>query len=1100
MPARALPPHGPYTVVYTDVDASTRLNDRLGDAAEAELLRAHRALVRAELTRQGGAELTQLGDGFKLAFPDPTRAIAFAVGLERALEAEREGRGGEGVSVRVGVHSGDATLEEGDLFGRTVIVAQRVLSRAQPGQILVSQSAAAEARLPAGVSTLDRGVFLLKGLQDGFRLYEVLWRPGSEPAARPSDEASPLPTARDALPRPPLVGRRAELGALESRLDAAEKGAGSVVLLCGEPGIGKTRLCAEFLELIARRRVRRAVGRCFAEGGVPYGPFVECLVQLHAAGGLAVPRALAGDLSALLRVAAAGTALEPPARGPRRERDPADARARLHGALASLLAEWSRAAPVVLLLDDLQWADAGTLEALRAVGRRLAPRVAGEGSRVLVLAAVRAQEAQAPALGPLLRELDRDRVLARLPVDPLGAGDVRALVRSLLRTPPPTALADRVAERSQGNPYFVEELCRDLEERRSLEGPLAAAAAAGAGGDWNVPAQLRGVLEERLARLSDDGLAALRVASLLGPRFRFDLWCEASGLEAERALACVEEALAARVLREEPDARPVRYSFEHVLVSDVLRDGLARPRRQRLHLRIAQALERLQPEEPAEIARHLSLAGEAASDARLAHWCEAAGLAAARLHASPEAARLLGEALDARERMGGADSVEADRLRLALFPVLGQGGDVGRARDLAERALGALEARGDFAAADPARATLARLLRHHALPADALQVLKPALRRAEPETAAHGALLAEAAVALDLVGDAATMRDTAERLRSLARRSGNDELEEQALTVLRNWSANHTTRVERALELSRRLLARARQRRDPWDEAVFGSDVGLFELVTGRVRQALATLERALEAAERVGALSALINVRAVRALCFCFRGEWSRVEEEWGLAAPLLGRVPGALRTGLLFWARTRSDLWRGRPGPPVPDSEQLYAGITQFQNDVLAGAGLVAAERRAPAAAEILRRVAARQPRSGSGVNWLTASQALAAGFAELGAAGEATPWYDALAPYRGSLLVGCTDLILGRIALLDGRLDAAARDLARAARLARREELGPFLVLTLREQARLSAARGRPRYLSRARALRARADTLAERLDMREWTGGREPPLGR
>ena len=679
--------------------------------------------------------------------------------------------------------------------------------------------------------------------------------------------------------------------------------------------------------------------------------------------------------------------------------------------------------------------------------------------------------------------------MTRLCVERLGEGDVLALVRSLLRDPTPAELTARVVERSQGNPYFIEEICRDLEERRILQGPGAAAAAGGRGGGSSVPQQLKSLLEERLGRLSDAGLGALRVAALLGPRFRFDVFQEASGLEEERALACVEEALAAGILREQTDARPVHYAFQHVLVSEVLQEGLAHPRRQRLHLRIAQALERLAPGEPGEIARHLVDAGEAASDARVAAWCEAAGNAAARLHASSEAARLLGDALAARERMGGAESLESERLRLALFPVLGHSGDVERARELALRAIASLEARAEWRPADAARATLARLLRHHALPGEALRVLEPALHRAGSDGVERGALLAESALALDLVGDAAEMRQTAERLLRLARRARSAELEEQALTVLRNWWANHSARVPRALALSRRLLAEARRRRDPWDEAVFASDVGLFELITGRVGEALATLERALETALRVGAVSALINVRALRATCFCFRGEWARVDEEWSHAAPLFGRVPGTLRLGLLLYARTRSDLWRGRPGPPLPDTAQLYAGISQFQTGMLAGAGAVAAEQGAPIAAEILRRAAARQPHSGSGVNWLSATQAIAAGFAMLGEVEEATPWYEALTPYRGTLLGGCTDLILGQIARLAGRYDAAERELARAARLARRESLRPFLVMALREQALLARARGRPTDVARASALEVRAQALADELGMRE-----------
>lgn len=1092
VPARSLPARGPYTVVYTDVDASTTLNERLGDDAARDVMRSHTEITRGALARHGGIELTHLGDGFKLAFPDAARAMAFAVDLQRSIEAGLRAQDQDRVSVRVGIHTGDAVREDDDLHGRTVIVAQRILSRAQAGQILVSETTASAGRLPEGARAVDRGLFLLKGLRDGLRLFEVLWQPE---ASRPARRAASTPLVRDVVPRPPLVGRHAEMAALETILQETEKGAGRVVLICGEPGIGKTRLCVEFLEWISRRDVCHAVGRAYPEQRRPYGPVLEGLAQLAGSGARRVPRSLAAALVPLLRSAPeVAASLGVSLRGARRQRDPEDDAARLDAAIAGLLAAWSEEQPLVLLLDDLQWADSGTLDAVRAIGRRLAPMLSRAPARVLVLATARSQEAEGTPVAALLRELDRDRVLARIALAGLGEAEIGVLVRGILSDAPPPEETARLASRSQGNPYFVEELCRDLEERRKLGQTAMPAGATSSPAPWSVPEQLKGVIDARLARLSPDCSNVLRIAALLGPRFRFDVLRDGAGLGDERALACVEEAIAARVLREEMDTRPVRYSFEHILVAEVLGEGLARPRRQRLHLALADALERRAPDAAMEIAHHLLEAGESAPDERLASWCETAGHAALGLHAAAVGVRLLTAALAARERLGQGDSADADRLRQALIPALGHLGEVDRARSLGERIIAAGEAAGDLGTADAVRALVARILTHHALPGEAVALLEPAVRRDVPPTPERGVLLAQYAVALDLVGDSSEMRQTAVRLLRLARRAGRPELEERALAVQRNWYANHTPRVGRALALSRSLLERAEARRDVWDAAVMGSDVGLFEFVTGRVGAALDTLERALAAATRMGALAAVVNVRAVRAMCFCFRGAWDQVESEWVAAAPLLGRVPGALRVGLLFWARTRSDLWRGRPGPKIPDTQQLYAGISQFQTDVLAGVGLVAAETGAPAAREILERVAARQPRVGSGVNWLTAAQAIAAGWAELGDAAHAEPWYDALLPYRGTLLAGCTELTLGRIARLTGRTAAAERHLARVVRLARREGLRPLAALALGEQAVLARMGRGPHSAERAIAHERESLAIAADLGMRHYEAER------
>lgn len=1066
-------PNALYTLVYTDVCNSTAANEIAGDAAAHRALQAHDEIVRKALARHEGTELTHLGDGFKLALPDPARAVAFAVEVQRGLEALRQETGA--IAVRIGVHAGEAILDGGDLHGRTVIVAQRVMARAQPAQILVSADAAA--RAGPDVALIDRGRFLLKGIREALQLFEVPWRSeGALPAS------VPLPLARDVEPPPPLVGREGEFAALETWLEGAEKGASRFALVTGEAGIGKTRLCTDFLEHVAKRPLDRAVARARADGEEPYGPLFDAIGQL--AGGRRPPRALAPALAAIGRTAPllAGTLGLPrwSARRSAHDDDPV----RFRGALASLLVAWSRERPLVLLLDDVQWLDSASLELVRAIGRRMAPRTVGENARLLVLATLREDDAGARPLAGLLRELGRDRVLERIALGGLPGAGVQSLVRTLLPDRATDEVSRRILQRSQGNPFFVEELCRDLAER--AREPGAGGAQLLAGEPASVPEQIKAVLEERFARLSPACVEALRVAALLGPSFRLDVWRESLGASPELLEGCVEEAITARLLLPARDQRPLRYGFAHVLVAEALRDAPRTPRQQRRHLAIADALERLAPEAPAELARHLIAAGEAAPDDRVARWCRTAGTAA-ELHAPREAERMLAEALAARVRLGAGGDAESDAIRLLLFEALGQLGEVTRAAEIAQEAIAGLDARGDQAAADRARARLARIFTQHALPSEALRTLAPAI---EPRDGAapSAAALAEYAVALDLAGDARRMKDTARALLRIARRERNAELHERGLSVLRNWWANHSFELRRALALSRRLLASAEARRDPSSIATAGCDVALFELVLGQVRRALATLEPALREAERADAIASLLNIRAIRALAFCFRGEWDRCAEEWSQAEPLLGRVPGALRVGLLLWARVRRDLWLGRSPEPAPPTGGLYGGIAQFQSDVLAGTGLLAAESGNAAAATILERASERQARPGVGVNWLTAAQSIAAGWVALGDAERAEPWSAALAPYQGTLLVGCTDLTLGQIARLAGRFEEAEAHLARAARLARRESLRPWLALVRAEQARLWALS--PAASSkRIHAAVAESRSLAESLGMRE-----------
>jgi hypothetical protein len=183
---------------------------------------------------------------------------------------------------------------------------------------------------------------------------------------------------------------------------------------------------------------------------------------------------------------------------------------------------------------------------------------------------------------------------------------------------------------------------------------------------------------------------------------------------------------------------------------------------------------------------------------------------------------------------------------------------------------------------------------------------------------------------------------------------------------------------------------------------------------------------------------------------------------------------VPGSLRLGQLLWARTRTDLWLGRPGPPTPSAERTYPGIAEFETAFLATLGAVASERGHPSAESWLRKAEARHPLDGVGLNWLPAAQALLAGFTILRRAREADRWYAALEPYRRVLNLQFTAYELGRAAALCGRFEAASRDLATAVRIARREGMRPHLALALEQLASLESTSGRVR--DRARAARA------------------------
>jgi class 3 adenylate cyclase len=1083
---RSLPERGPLAIVYTDIERSTALTEALGDAAARRLLRSHDEIVRREVRGHGGVELQPLGDGFKLAFETARDAVACAVAIQSALAELNRELETPLLSVRIGVNSGEPIRERGDLFGEAVILGQRVMSRASGGRIYATEAARDAAGELPGVRWLERGLYQLKGFERGFRVFEAVWAP-EEVIARAWPGAAA--ETRDARWRgTAFVGRARELRQLERCLDEACEGQPRIALVTGEAGIGKSRLIAEFLGLVALRPVALASGRCFADLAEPFRPFLDCLRQLHAAlPAAALPGHLVAELAPLARlepdlrdwltVAPAGDATG----------TPEEERLRLLGAIAGLLLEWSRDHTLVLAVDDLHWADPQSLDALRTLARRLAPGVRAPRARLLLVTTCR--DADLAPDHPAVRcmaDVERAHLLSRLPVERFQRDDVERMLRDLRGAEPGVRLTDFVLAHSGGNPYYVEEVFRDLRERSQREPRDPAWVAEVLAAQWRPPRGVKTVLEQRLLRLGEPCLRVLRTAALIGPQFSVDVVRAATGSSDEDVAAALDEAEGAGIAVALPDAHDESYAFQHSLVAEVLVAQIPTARRRRLHRAIAEGLEAKHgdsiAQHPEEACRHWLAAGSLAPPEKLAARAAAAAERALEVHAVADADRFAAAALDAFERLPGSE-LEQARLRRLRVVTLGRLGRLDEARALADAAIGAFEEQGRGDAANEARAAIASALILNARHRDALGYLEKAIgKRSGPPSAFDGQLLAEYARTLDLLGQSDRMRAIAGELEALSRRLHDPALRGQALLVQRNWYANHTTDVERARALTGRALRNARGRLGSYELLALLESQALLELSTARVGLALSTLDRALELATQTGALAKIVDVRALRALCACYRGEWQRVDEEWGEAMAATREVPGSLRLGQLLWARARVDLWLGRPAPPTPSAEGTYPGIAEFGTAILATLGVVGSERGDPRSEQWLREAERRHPRGGMGLNWLPAAQSLLAGWTNLGRANEAWQWYAPLEPYRPILNLHFTAYELGRTAALCGHREAGDRDLAQALRIARREAMRPYLGLGLQQRARLWLARGRPADRARARrALDAAAETL-------------------
>jgi DNA-binding NarL/FixJ family response regulator len=384
-----------------------------------------------------------------------------------------------------------------------------------------------------------------------------------------------------------LIGRGDQLSVLQAALEQALAGRGSVALLVGDPGIGKTRLASEVAELAEGRGATVLWGHCYeGEWSPPYGPWIESLGHyLRAADTKQLRVQLGGTASALAEMLPEIGDVPQPA-----SLDPAEARHRLYEAIARLLAT---AEPAVVVLDDLHLADSASLAVLEHVGRS-APR-----AKLLVVGAYRDHELELThPLVQCVAELNRYAAseVVRLPA--LTREDTAALAETLAGAPLAQAVADAIYAETEGNPFFVGELVHHLvEEGRDL--------AAGEPTDWGIPESVRQAVGRRLARLSPETNRLLAVSAAFTRPFDVAVLHALTELDEDRLLACLDEGLAAKMISPAP-GEGEHYEFVHALVRHTLYEELSRSRQARLHRRIARALELVHGDRDSEYAAELA--------------------------------------------------------------------------------------------------------------------------------------------------------------------------------------------------------------------------------------------------------------------------------------------------------------------------------------------------------------------------------------------------------------------------------------------------------------------------------------------------------------
>lgn len=573
------------------------------------------------------------------------------------------------------------------------------------------------------------------------------------------------------LVSPIVVGRATELAAIADGLRAARDGTATTILLAGEAGVGKSRLVAEAMRLADGSGMQVLRGACVNIGsaGVPYGPIVEALRELQRELPPEEMAELVGagapDLARLVpSIGPGGAAAEPTGQSQWLQ-------ARLLEAILGFLQRLAARRPVLFVIEDLHWADPGTRETLTYLVRNLRSDAAA------LLITYRSDELhRRHPLLPWLAELERTGRVQRVDVARLRPSVTRELLQSIIGSKPDPELVRRVVERSDGNPFFIEELA--MAERTSA--------------DRGLPPTLRGILLARIGALPEEAQAVVGVAAVAGRRVDHDLLASVAGQDESTTIAALREAVGQQVLIADQDGEADGYAFRHALMQEAAYDDLLPGERRRLHRAFAEAVaNRAVGSGAADAAAHyaeLAYHWQATrDDARALEASVRAATAAMDAYAFADALRQFETALDLWSSVDDPETVAGLDLASILdkaSEIASLDGQTRRGAALREAAIAELDP-----TADPVRAALwqERLGRQRWLAADtaaALRAYEGAMEMAGPSSPARARVLSGYGQLLMLLDRWDESRQLCEEALGLARAAGDRQVEGHALCTL----------------------------------------------------------------------------------------------------------------------------------------------------------------------------------------------------------------------------------------------------------------------------------------------------------------------------
>jgi DNA-binding winged helix-turn-helix (wHTH) protein/tetratricopeptide (TPR) repeat protein len=916
-------------------------------------------------------------------------------------------------------------------------------------------------------------------------------------ARRETPGVSPGAARAEASVRP-FIARTEELRRIEAAFAEACRGQGRLLLIEGEPGIGKTRLTEEFAVRARASGAEVLVGQCYEGQGVPafwaWVQIIRAYANTHSTAELAeIMGPGAADLALLvpsLRMRLPD--LEPPA-----QVDPNHGRARLFDSIAAFLSNAAAVHPLVIVLEDLHWIQDSSLLLLQFLAHHCAT------VRVLMIGTYRDLDVErAGSLEDTVASLTRAGLCERIRLTGLDAQAVEGLLACLLGSAAPPAIGSVVSERTLGNPFFIEEMVRYWICERAIDPERGEIADPQRIEALGVPDGVRVLIGRRLAQLDDNGRRALSVAAVAGDTFGSTLIAAVAGMAHDTVVDALDGAIATGLVREIPKV-PGRYSFAHALTRATLYHGLSAARRAQLHGQVGRALETLRGNETdpavADLAYHfLRSAGDA--DKAVDYAMRAATQASAQF-AHEDAARLLEAAREVLERDRPGDRARLCRVLLALAEAQRRSGVPNTSRDTGWRAAEIAGRLDEPLLLAQAAAQIAVLHWPHflAFSERPIGLLEAALTRLdERNEALRARLLGLLAGALFMTGGAAERREALSREAvAIAQRTADPATLSRVLddVALALWDPDH---VDERLQLATQFRDLGGQVGDKEVELkAYGWRI-LSNLELGNLRAVDADMLAAAPLADQLRQPQYWWFARRLRFTRALLAGHLDEAEDLRQECFEVGRRFdePGALLCfGLQTFALCRERGTLGDFEPTLREFAKQFPTLPWKWTlpYVYAQQGL---EEQARAAFEKLAANEFRDLPAADGPSvWLGVNAILAEACATIGDRRRASFLYELLRPYACQWVVfqfcfasfGSVRRYLGRLATTLGRWKEAADHFEEALQVHRTMQAPCELARTQHDYARMLYARGRERDRREAMPLLDEALKTAQELKL-------------